>query len=105
VFYGLPLTTANIALHLHLLEDTRSKHVFPYGDAMAATGRASLDDTIRASTTITFIADLLFFELEFCLLAIVKIGQGNGNTNFHIRASPLAMLMSKMPSAPKEATE
>jgi hypothetical protein len=74
MFNGLPLTTARIALHLHLLEDARSKHVFPYGDAMAAAGRACFDDTIRASATITFVAYLLFFELKFCFLAIIKIG-------------------------------
>jgi hypothetical protein len=79
--------------------------MFPYCDTMPATGRARLDDAICASATLTFIADLLFFELEFGLLAIVKIGQGNGNANFHVGAVPLAMLMSKVPSAPKEAAE
>jgi hypothetical protein len=105
MFTGLPLTTTHVTLHLHLLEDARSKHVFLYGNAMATAGRACLDDTICASTAFTFIANLLFFELEFRLMAGVKIGEGNGNANFHIGAVPLAMLTSKVPSPPKEAAE
>jgi hypothetical protein len=105
MFNGLPLTTTRVTLRLHLLEDAWSKHMFPYGDAMATAGRACLDDTICASAAFTFITDLLFFKLEFGLMAIVKISQGDGNANLHIRAAPLAMLMSKVPSAPKEAAE
>lgn len=105
MFNGLPLTTTHVTLHLHLLEDARGKHMFPYRDAMAAASRACLDDTICASAAFAFIANLLFFELEFRLMAIVKIGQGNGDANFHIGAVSLAMLMSKVPPASKEAAE
>ena len=74
MFNGLSLTTTHVTLHLHLLEDARSKHVFLYCDAMAPTGRACLDNTISASAAFTFFANLLLFELEFRLMAVVKIG-------------------------------
>ena len=85
-------------MHLHLLEDAWGKHMFSYGYAVPTTGRTCLHDAVCTSGALTFIAYLLFFELELGLMTIVKICQGNSHTNFHIRATPLAVLVTKMPS-------
>jgi hypothetical protein len=69
----LPLSTASLTLHLHLLENTWGKHVFPYGNPMSTAGGACIHYAVRTSTASTIIANLLFFELELGLMTIVKV--------------------------------
>ena len=101
----LPLTTTGVTLYLHLLEDAWRQHVLPDGNTMPTAGRTSIHNAIRTSAAFTLIADLLFFELELGLMAIVRICQRDGNSNFHIRATALAVLVPKMTSTTKETAE
>jgi hypothetical protein len=73
VFYGFPLSTADIACNLHLLEDARRKHMFLDLHPVPATARTLIHLSIRASTTLALLANLLLLELEFRLVPIIKV--------------------------------
>jgi len=79
--------------------------VLPDGNTMPTTGRTGIHYAIRTSAASTVIANLLFFKLEFGLMAVVKVRQRDGNTNFHIRATALAVLVPKVSTTTKEAAK
>jgi hypothetical protein len=100
-----PLTSTRITLHLHLLEDSWSEHVFLYGNSMSTTYRTCVNNAVRTASAFTLFAYLLFLKLKLGLVPIVEIRQRNRDADFHIRPAPLSRLVPKMSTATKESTE
>jgi hypothetical protein len=59
VFDNLPLAAAALTLDLHLLENTRRKHVLLDLNAMAPALSTGIDFTVRGAGTFALFANLL----------------------------------------------
>lgn len=74
-------------------------------DTMSTTSGTCIYLPIRTARSLTVFADLLLFQLKFGTVAIIEVFQRNTNSDFHIRSTPLAGLMTEMPTATKESRE
>jgi hypothetical protein len=72
---------------------------------MSTTSGARIHLSVSTPRSLAVLANLLFFQLKFRTVAIIEISERNANSDFHIRATSLARLMTEMPSTTKESRE
>ena len=103
MFDCLPLTSALIALHLHLLENARREYVFLYYHAPSTAVRTSVHLPIGTASPFAFFTDLLFLYLKRMLCPVIEISKRYGDPKIHIGTPALATAMPKVATAAKEA--
>jgi hypothetical protein len=101
---GCAFAAAVIALHLHLLEDTRSELCLLDNHTVALALVTSFRFAVFRAGALAFGTDGLFFQLNLVFGAVVEIAKGYCDTDFHVGTSALAGL-AKVTAAAKEARE
>jgi hypothetical protein len=104
VLDGCAFAAAVIALHLHLLEDTRSELCLLDNHTVALALVASFGFAVFRAGALAFGTDGLFFQLNLVFGAVVEIAKGNCDTHFHVGTSALAGL-TEVTAAAEEARE
>jgi hypothetical protein len=104
VLDGCAFAAAVIALHLHLLEDSRSELCLLDNHTVTLALVASFGFAILRTRALAFGTDGLFFQLNLVFGAVVEIAEGYCDSHFHVGTSALAGL-AKVTTTAKEARE
>ena len=99
---NLSSSTAFVALHLHLLEDTRRQHLFLDHHSLSVALVAVISCTVFRSAAVAVVADDLLFNLELVYGAGVEVFQWQGYAHFHVLTFSHS---TEMPSSSEELAE